>query len=319
MVPEEQVRMAYRLIFGREPENEKVVRGLAEGSRDLPDLRGRMFSSPEFAARIGELAETLRAHAPLNWPPMQVDLAATEPDVAAMMERTAALFRDLGRSEPYWSVVAEDRFRSDRIGETLEEFIASGQGVVQDFVAVADRCGIDVASLRSCCELGCGTGRSTLWLAELFGQVLGCDISPQHLDLAKSLFDQRRVGNVKLQLISGMNSIKRLPRYDAFFSIIVLQHNGPPVIDFLLRELLGKLNQGGVGYFQVPTYILRYSFRTADYLLQDAVSGRPEMHALPQDRMLGLIAECGCELLEIREDNAAGANAISNRLLVRKK
>lgn len=86
-----------------------------------------------------------------------------------------------------------------------------------------------------------------------------------------------------------------------------------------MRELLGKLNQGGVGYFQVPTYILRYSFRTADYLLQDAVSGRPEMHVLPQDRMLGLIAECGCELLEIREDNAAGANAISNRVLVRKK
>lgn len=64
MVPEEQVRMAYRLIFGREPENEKVVRGLAEGSRDLPDLRGRMFSSPEFAARIGELAETLRPMPP---------------------------------------------------------------------------------------------------------------------------------------------------------------------------------------------------------------------------------------------------------------
>lgn len=319
MVPDEQVRMAYRLIFGREPENENVVRNLAEGSRDLPDLRGRMFSSPEFAIRLGELSQTLRTNTPLIWPPMQVDLTATEQDVAAMIERTAALFRDLGRSEPYWSVVAEDRFRSDRIGETLEEFVASGQGVVQDFVAAAARCGIDVASLRSCCELGCGTGRSTLWLAELFGQVLGCDVSAQHLDLAKELFDRRQVGNVKLQLISSLNSIKRLPRYDAFFSIIVLQHNAPPVIAFLLRELLGKLNRGGLGYFQVPTYILRYSFHTADYLLRDAVSGRPEMHALPQDHMLALIAESGCELLEIREDNAAGASAVSNRVLVRRK
>ncbi len=84
-----------------------------------------------------------------------------------------------------------------------------------------------------------------------------------------------------LRLVNEVNKIEALPAFDCFVSIIVLQHNLPPVIAFLLRTMLGKLSAGGLAYFQVST------FRKA------RTSGRPisqrrpsrqqmEMHVLPQ-------------------------------------
>ena len=82
--------------------------------------------------------------------------------------------------------------------------------------------------------------------------------------------------------------------------------------------MLSKLNRSGLGYFQVPTYIRGYSFNSTEYLTRAGVSPEPEMHAFPQDRLWALIADSGCEILETREDDAAGAHAVSNRVLVRK-
>ena len=128
MVPEEHVRMAYRLIFGREPENDTVVQQLASGSRDLLDLRARMFSSPEFSAQLKALGERPRASQSLVWPPMSVDLATSEQDINTMIDRTAALFVKLGQTEPHWSVVSEDRFRSDRNQRNVRGFRCEWRG-----------------------------------------------------------------------------------------------------------------------------------------------------------------------------------------------
>jgi hypothetical protein len=45
-----------------------------------------------------------------------------------------------------------------------------------------------------------------------------------------------------------------------------------------------------------------------------------EMHVLPQETLFALIEACGCQLLEIREDDRAGsASTVSNAVLVRKR
>jgi hypothetical protein len=38
------------------------------------------------------------------------------------------------------------------------------------------------------------------------------------------------------------------------FSVITLQHNPPPIMAWLLSQLLGCLNPGGVAYLQIPSY-----------------------------------------------------------------
>ena len=72
--------------------------------------------------------------------------------------------------------------------------------------------------------------------------------------------------------------------------------------------------------FQVPTYARGYTFGVAGYLdrLQD--DGKIEMHVLPQPQLWQILHEAKCELLEVREDTAAGDRfIISNTILARKR
>jgi len=105
-----------------------------------------------------------------------------------------------------------------------------------------------------------------------------------------------------------------------FYSIIVLQHNPPPLIKVLLKSVLSKLRSGGVAYFQVPTYALGYKFSTDDYLKKARADAKIEMHVLPQPQLWQILHEAKCELLEVREDTAAGDRfIISNTILARKR
>ena len=73
-----------------------------------------------------------------------------------------------------------------------------------------------------------------------------------------------------------------------------------------------------MAYFQLPTYRLGYRFDATEYLASQPRLGDVEMHVLPQPALHALIGECGCRVVEMREDSAAAGNNISSRLLVEK-
>lgn len=105
-----------------------------------------------------------------------------------------------------------------------------------------------------------------------------------------------------------------------FFSMIVLQHNPPPLIAYILMQVLTNLAPGGLALFQVPTYQLGYSFRVEDYLNQP-IGEEPEieMHVLPQGEILKIVYATGCRLVEIREDGFTGdPEGVSNTFFVQK-
>ena len=183
----------------------------------------------------------------------------------------------------------------------------------------AARAGIDLAGYRTCFELGCGVGRVTLALAGIFDQVTGADIAPPMLEEAKRSAAAFNVTNVRWLLANRFSVYDEIPEFDVFFTGIVLQHNPPPVMAFMLTRLLGKLRSGGIAYFQLPTHRVDYSFSAKDYLSHEP-SNNIEMHVFPQRPLLELIGRCGCRLLEIREDGAAGESYhhISNTLFVEK-
>src|SRR6185312_16344062 len=103
----------------------------------------------------------------------------------------------------------------------------------------------DLSGLQTCFELGCGVGRLTVWLAKSFKKVIAADISQPHLHLAREAAAERGINNIKFQLLNKISEIERLPRFDCFVSIIVLQHNPPPVIGYMLKILFEKLKPGG--------------------------------------------------------------------------
>ena len=63
--------------------------------------------------------------------------------------------------------------------------------------------------------------------------------------------------------------MRQIVGYDVFFSTIVLQHNPPPLIAYILRQVLTQLNAGGVAFFKVQTYGLGYSLLVFAYDKRD--------------------------------------------------
>jgi len=105
-----------------------------------------------------------------------------------------------------------------------------------------------------------------------------------------------------------------------FFSIIVLQHNPPPVILGVLEAAFAGLRPGGVAFFQVPTYAAGYSFELVHYMENEGRGKSMEMHFVPQADILRLAKAHGVQPLEIRSDEKIGNyhQWLSNTFLMRK-
>jgi SAM-dependent methyltransferase len=223
-----------------------------------------------------------------------------------MLERTGQFWSRIGETEPWWSVLTQDRFRTANIAEHRKAFYQSGATEAALLRAIIERAGLSPAALPLCVEFGCGAGRVTVHLARLFARVIGCDISPPHLALAGRVAAARGLdigwhrSSIEAPMPAGL-------RWDVWYSRIVLQHNPPPVIAHLLRLAFTGLAPGGLAVFQVPTYRVGYGFDTASYL---AAEGEPrmEMHVLPQRAVFALAREAGLEVLEMLDDSHNLAN-----------
>ena len=310
MLTVSDIEYAYRLFLGREPENSDVVRTLIESCESIGDLRARFLSSQEFQSHIGS--------SPNQRPRgdrMPVELSVSRQTLARLIYHVEGTWQELGKSEPHWSVLTHETFLSNNIEQNKSSFFSTGEGAVDELRQTADRCGIDLANYRSCFELGCGVGRVTLWLSRTFPHVVAADISGPHLELAKESLARYNRDNVTFVKLSSIEDVERLSDFDVFYSLIVLQHNPPPVIALLLSQILRKLLPGGIAYFQVPTYAVGYRFNAREYI--DGLTARGmEMHVLPQDTLFQIINDCGCRLLEVREDNSTGdPNMVSNCVL----
>lgn len=266
-----------------------------------------------------ELARVQSPARPLNWPPIRVDVEATPAQLAAMAARIEKSWSHLGASDPHWSVLTSDRFRSQNMASSEVEFYETGKIDIENLYCTAARCGVDLAELNNCFELGCGVGRVTYWLAERFEQVTAADISTIHLDNARKAVQSGKRTNVRLVHLNSLDVFKDIPQFDVFISTIVLQHNPPPLIALLLRTALRKLRPDGIAYFQVPTYRENYRFVVEEYLADTAPHGAMEMHVLPQRVLFEILQQCGCRVLECREDSYTGDFAtISNSIMARK-
>lgn len=322
----DDVTLAYRLFYNRDPENAEVVARHIARHKHWRSLRAAILASQEFREKFpaspsapAASPSAARWSKPLNGPPIRVDVEVTPAQLAEMVRLVEGNWEALGRSEPHWSVLTKSQFRADNIKNSEAAFYQSGKISLALMTAAAARCGVDMSALHTCLELGCGVGRVSVWLARLFASLTAVDISRPHLDLAEAAARQRGIANIDFVQIRSPHALGELPSFDAFYSVIVLQHNPPPVMFAILDALLPKLNPGGIAYFQVPTYLFDYGFDAAAYLASAAIRGRMELHVLPQPALFSLFARHGCQVLEVREDNwSASPRVISNSFLIRK-
>jgi len=104
---------------------------------------------------------------------------------------------------------------------------------------------------------------------------------------------------------------------DLIYSVIVLQHNPPPIIHRVIVQFMRALNPGGIAFFQLPTYKEGYRFLLEEYLGKESMQEEMEMHALPQNAVFEIVREENGKLLEVVEDFSTSWG-LSNTFLVQK-
>ena len=319
-VTREEVIWCYRLLLGREPESESIIeQQLLAPSRT--ELIEGFLTSLEFARRLPGLTAQQSSLTWMQAEPVRIDVDISEAQLREMLERVKEVWRRLGNETPHWSVMSDAEFLPAKIADSMERFWELGEKDTEMFHRTLQRIGFGDLQGKTCLEYGCGIGRMSGPISRLFGTLHACDISPPHLAMARQRVGELGRNNVVFHEMPSDPRIA-LPRCDVYYSRIVIQHNPPPVMRLLVCAALDCLNPGGVAVFQLPSYLIGYWFDADAYLAQpfDADAGF-EMHCLPQAAVLRLIAERGCEVLELHEDGAGAAprQLLSNTYVVRRR
>jgi 2-polyprenyl-3-methyl-5-hydroxy-6-metoxy-1,4-benzoquinol methylase len=163
------------------------------------------------------------------------------------MLSTDKAWEKFGREEPYFGVLADEKFTLERLALNREEFFASGEGAVAQIIGRFEQ---HFGALRRerALDHGCGVGRLTFALARQFVQVVALDISPSMLAEAEANAAQLGAANVRFDLADDRLSNAE-GRFDFVNSHMVLQH--VPVRRGLriLSRLLDMVNAGGGFHF----------------------------------------------------------------------
>ncbi|NSZ63475.1 class I SAM-dependent methyltransferase [Agrobacterium tumefaciens] len=310
----EDVEACYRVLLGREPENEDAINWHLR-NKTLKDLLRSFVKGAEFESRFG----IFRTGMYLDATEQNVEVDASSDQMKELLERTAITWGELGFNEPHWSVLTDEAFKRGNISANKDAFYQTGVDEIQRVRALLNRNGIDFNKAWTALDFGCGVGRLSSALADHVGHVHGVDISRGHIRSAKYYMDNLGKENVSFIQIQTVEAVEDLPKVDMLLSLIVLQHNSPPVINAILIRLLKCLNPGGVAVFQIPVYRFNYQFSVERYLAT-LRSLNMEMHTLPPRNIFKAISDAQCDVLEVREDlHAYMHDIISQTFLVQRR
>jgi ubiquinone/menaquinone biosynthesis C-methylase UbiE len=165
--------------------------------------------------------------------------------------------QQLKKMEADWDKRARENARfyvvSDRQDWTDEEFFRSGRQTVEEEILtdMGNICQGRDPNQMKVLEIGCGAGRVTRALADVFGEVHAVDVSRRMVKLARRALAAKR--NVHLYKNNGMDlSVVPDIQFDFAFSTIVFQHiPNMEIIESYVSEVHRLLRPGALFKFQV--------------------------------------------------------------------
>ena len=107
--------------------------------------------------------------------------------------------------------------------------------------------------LKKILDLGCGTGRNTLYLAKKGFEVHACDISETGISLTRDLVQQENLNNVEFS-IQNMYSLNFADEvFDGILCIWVQGHGRKKEVQKGINEIYRVLKQGGIVITDFPS------------------------------------------------------------------
>lgn len=158
------------------------------------------------------------------------------------MDRASADWQELAKREPYFAVLTDERFLAERATpEARRTFFETGEA---DVAALFEK--LPIAPM-SALDFGCGVGRLTVPLARRVARVVGCDVAPAMLELARHNAADAGITN-------ALFTTELDGTFDLICSLIVFQHIPVERGMAILERLIGMLAPGGVA-------VLHFTFR----------------------------------------------------------
>lgn len=211
-----------------------------------------------------------------------------------------------GRLDPYFAVLAHERFGAENIQDTHDEFLVTGRTFVADVLGRFELFFGAMPTGRAL-DHGCGVGRLSLPLSRFFPDVVAMDISPDML--AEARLNATRSGVDNVAFVLADDHLSNAPgQYDFVNSHMVLQHvpvrRGLP----LLFRLIDKVRAGGGFHIHLSMRIDRWPLRLLYWasanipgvkVWQNVCAGRPwnmpamQMNNYPLHAILARLAAEG--------------------------
>jgi SAM-dependent methyltransferase len=309
----EDVVMCYRLFLKREPENNEVIERHLESKPTTWQLVQRFVEAQEHNNVLvdqGSLAIWHRQDG------RNICIDASGDANNLILKRVEETWSAYGKQNPYYSVITDPAYAANDITtERKQIFYQSGHTAVDMLKLAFERNRIELDVRWHILELGCGVGRIGEHFCQNFQYYYGVDISASHLAYAQTRFLENGINNARLMLLK--DALENDISFDIFYSMIVLQHNPPPVMYHLLDQFLMRLKPRGYAFFQLPCHLYGYSFDTARYLAERGAHNM-EMHALPQQYVFDVLHKHRLRPIELWPFPVIGPIGISYVFFARK-
>jgi len=227
-------------------------------------------------------------------------------------------WRYYGNKDPYFAVLTQQQFKHEQLtSEALGVFFESGANYVgQVMETLREHFDPEFQPLRAL-DFGCGVGRLTLPLASRCESVVGVDVSEAMLAEAGANATRFGLDNVSFVLSDDRQS-RVQGTFDLIVSLIVFQHIPPVRGERILKQLIARLRDGGLGALHftygfesgVPLSrrLLNRAYKSVPCLwnARNLAHGRPfgeplmQMNEYDVNRLLCILQEGGCHDVVVR-------------------
>jgi SAM-dependent methyltransferase len=194
------------------------------------------------------------------------------------------------------------------------EFWESGITAVDKIFDKCKSLGLEIKKDGIGLELGAGVGRLTFPLAKRIEKLLALDVSVSNLAVLKE--KNQFFENIQPILIENLDDIKKFEKIDLFISLITLQHNPPPIQEFILKNIFKTFNHGAIGVFQIPIQTPHFKFNTEEFL--NSSEREMDMFSFPLSRIYEICREVDVSVVHVEQDNLAGPKHLSCTFFIRK-
>jgi ubiquinone/menaquinone biosynthesis C-methylase UbiE len=239
------------------------------------------------------------------------------------LKELKSVWTEFGKRDPLWAVLTDPSRKGGKWD--LDDFFRTGREEIKDVLEhikpnIFDR------PKRKALDFGCGAGRLTQALADIFEEVVGVDISPTMIEQANTL---NRRGPACRFLLNDRDDLRLFPdnTFDFVYSSITLQHIDPVYSRKYIPELVRVLAPGGMLVFQIPERPVRltdrffYRLARHQWYRQERKKAGDiimEMHGLPRKEVIRLAEQGGGALSLLRLDTASGEKWLAWKYYVHK-